>query len=77
MRLRQFADDSRLTLPINPDKAPKKPTTHSFHSDEAKAIRRWFTVNLPVNPDKAPKVDDSRLILPINPDKAQKPMIHG
>ena len=37
MRLRQFADDSRLILPINPDKAPKKPTTHSFHSNEAKA----------------------------------------
>ena len=42
-----LADDSRLILPINPDKAQKV--------DDSRLI-------LPINPDKAPKVDDSRLI---------------
>ena len=42
MRLRhQKADDSRLILPINPDKAPK--------ADDSRLI-------LPINPDKAHKV---------------------
>ena len=41
MRLRQFADDSRLILPINSDKAPKV--------DDSQLI-------LPINPDKAHKV---------------------
>ena len=57
MRLRQSADDSRLILPINPDKVPK--------ADDSRLI-------LPINPDKVPNVDDSRLILLINPDKAHK-----
>ena len=57
MRLRQFADDSRLILPVNPDKAQS--------ADDSRLI-------LPIDPDKAPKADDSRLILPINPDKAHK-----
>ena len=41
MRLRQFANDSRLILPINPDKAPK--------ADDSRLI-------LPINPDNAHKV---------------------
>ena len=57
MRLRQSADDSRLILPINPDKAR--------YANDSRLI-------LPINPDKAPNTDDSRLILLINPDKAQK-----
>ena len=47
MRLRKKADDSRLILPANPNKAQKV--------DDSRLI-------LPINPDKTLKADDSRLI---------------
>ena len=40
MRLKQNADDSRLIIPINPDKAPK--------ADDS-----WLILS--INPDKAQK----------------------
>ena len=48
-----------------------QPTTHSFHSDEAKRPNPT-THSFYSDEAKAQKVDDSRLILPINPDKAPK-----
>ena len=72
MRLRQFADDSRLILPINPDKAPKSRRLTVFTLMRLRQFADDSRLILPVNPDKAPKADDSRLILPINPDKAHQ-----